>query len=169
MNIAQGDITQTRTVTVKAAPTQRVGETVEPKRRFANDRSTVAFAAGRSYWQAATVAAPFEQDATLAIDALGQIRFCSAAAQSLLGRTKEQVHLHPIAALIPELPIKAKTPGYNAAFIAFWFCDGRWRKHEALDGNRRPVTVEVSVAPVEMGTERGYVVALRRPPSTDGY
>lgn len=168
MNIVQGDNIKA-TTTTKAATTVLVDKMAETQRRFAHQKSTVAFAANRTNWQAATAAASFEQDATIAIDALGQVRFCSAAAQALLGRSKEQVHLHPIAALIPDLPIKAKTPGYNAAFIAFWFGNGRWRRHEALDGHRRPISVEVAAAPIDMGSERGYVVALRRSMPADEY
>lgn len=129
------------------------------------ERSSHETMAGRSRWPAAESDALFDHDATLAFDLHARVRFCSAAARAMIGRQSSQVLDEAISALIPSLPLRAGTPGYNAAYIAFWFGRHRWHTYQVLDARRRAIAVDLTIEPAAIAGAPCFVLSMRQPPA----
>lgn len=102
------------------------------------------------------------QDATLVLDDGGHVRWFSPAARHVFRYAAQRLLGVPIRALLPELPRHARTPGYNAAFVAFRFPGETARQLRAIDGEGRPFAVDVSVGVVRADRRPCFVLALRR-------
>lgn len=54
------------------------------------------------------------------LDKFGTVNFCTQAMAILLKRSPCEIDGYAIASIIPGLPLKISTPGYNLAFAKFW-------------------------------------------------
>ncbi|MFO1319351.1 MAG: diguanylate cyclase [Burkholderiales bacterium] len=110
---------------------------------------------------------------TVLLDGGGRISFANAVAAELFGQPLTELIDLPIAALIPDLPLRDGTPGYNAAFVRFWFADGRWVPFRCADGARGTRRIEVAIESCRLQDRRAFVLSLRQaagtidPPSRD--
>lgn len=107
------------------------------------------------------------EHATLILDLSGRIRYCSAAAGQLFRRHPAEMIGGPIAALLPELPIRADTPGYNLAYAIFWFSSAGWRRLRITIPAGRGFLLDVSADTVMLEGKRGLVLVLRLPVARD--
>lgn len=86
------------------------------------------------------------------LDARGRIQFCSDSAifagneNSLLG--------HPITSLVPGLPLREATPGYNIAYVRFSYEGGQWHRYAVRTAAGSLQEAHVSLKPIPL--ERGY-------------
>jgi PAS domain S-box-containing protein len=96
------------------------------------------------------------------VDTQGFIRFCSAAAAQAFGWSCDKVSGKPIASLVPKLPLRAGTPGYNLAYALFWFPGQLWRAVEGRDCDGRVVPLEISVSAARIDGKHQLLLALRR-------
>jgi diguanylate cyclase (GGDEF)-like protein/PAS domain S-box-containing protein len=67
----------------------------------------------------------------------------------------------PIAALLPALPLRAATPGYNLAYVTFWADAGAqrlWGQHR--DGRR--IALGVVISRLQLGKRHVFLLALHR-------
>ncbi len=100
--------------------------------------------------------------ASLLLDECACIYWSSPAAAVILGRVHAEICGQPIAALLPELPLRADTPGYNAAYVAFWYASGRPLPCSAFDAQGKPLSLEISIDTVRLGDRLFHVVTLQR-------
>jgi hypothetical protein len=107
-------------------------------------------------------AAAATQVAMLILDEGGSIRWCSRSACQAFGRSRDELSGTAIRALIPALALGAKTPGYNVAYVTFWFAGGRSRLLRGIDEKGLPFTLDVSVAVMQPGPGGAFVVGLRQ-------
>jgi len=99
--------------------------------------------------------------ATLILDVRGRIQFCSRAVASVFGRDMTNLLDQPITVLVPDLPIRAQTPGYNVAYASFWFSDRKWHRFRATDGGARSFIVDLALSLLNLGGTRGFVLDVR--------
>jgi PAS domain S-box-containing protein len=100
--------------------------------------------------------------ACLGLDADGEIRACNSAASDLLGGSAHDLRGKPITALIPALPLRRNTTGYNVAYIGLWYAHGARRR---LLGVHRDglLPLEIGVTVVNTGKPPSYLVGMQRP------
>lgn len=103
------------------------------------------------------------EDASLILDIRGHIRFCSAPVGQLFGCDVSHLMGVSINMLIPGIPLRTQTPGYNLAYVSFCASDGEWRACRGLHATGEHVLLETLVDSTTMERESGFVVALRRP------
>lgn len=103
-----------------------------------------------------------ESHGIVVIDTHGVVSFCSAAAARAFGTDAERLAGKPIASLVPQLPLRSGTPGYNLAYALFWFPDQLWRAVEGRDGDGRVVPLEISVSAARIDGKHQLLLALRR-------
>ncbi|MBS0352396.1 MAG: diguanylate cyclase [Proteobacteria bacterium] len=104
---------------------------------------------------------PLPDSATLILNQGGQIRLCSLAAGQLFGYEISRVIDMHINALIPDLPLRGNTPGYNLAFAHFTPGGTRWRRFHGRDaaGRRFPVSITIDYLKLDRG--RGFVLNIQ--------
>lgn len=101
------------------------------------------------------------------LDRCGRIRSCSPAAARLFGRGAAELVQLGVRALIPELPIRENTPGYNLSYAVFTFPAGAWQRFEGCDAIGRMFPIDVSIDTLTLEGKHGYFVSLRVPASDD--
>lgn len=106
-------------------------------------------------------AAPPTDGSTLILNQSGQVRLCSLAAGQLFGYEISRVIDMHISALIPDLPLRGNTPGYNLAFAHFSPSGTRWRRFHGRDatGRRFPLSVAIDYLTLDRG--RGFVLNIQ--------
>ncbi len=77
------------------------------------------------------------RNATLMLDAGGSIRWASLSACQLLGHADSRLQGRPITAVLPDLPMRAATRGYNVAFATL-HRGGAPLPMRAVDARGRP-------------------------------
>lgn len=102
--------------------------------------------------------------ALVVIDPHGSIRHCTARAGALLARPPETLQGRLVTELLPGLPLRRHTPGYNLAYLMMTFAQGAWHQGRALTGDGRQLQVELSLMVVNLGKHFGVLVSLRQPP-----
>lgn len=101
---------------------------------------------------------------TLILDTKGCIQYCSEPA--LFASAEQALHGQPVTAVIPSLPFRSKTPGYNVAYTRFAFDNDRWHRHSVKlgDGQLAPMDLMVRAIPVN----HGYCLLVLLKPVSDG-
>jgi PAS domain S-box-containing protein len=105
--------------------------------------------------------------AIMIIEASGQIRF--ATTRNLFGWSDEKLSGSSLQSLIPTLPIRSDTPGYNIAYVRMTFSDQIWKFHRALRADGKELPVELSIRPLPIGRSYALLVAVREMPRTQLY
>jgi hypothetical protein len=57
---------------------------------------------------------------TIVLDKFGVVRYSGAAVALIVGREDTALRDRPVQDLLPGLPLKTATPGYNIAYLTFW-------------------------------------------------
>jgi diguanylate cyclase (GGDEF)-like protein/PAS domain S-box-containing protein len=96
----------------------------------------------------------------LLTDLGGMVCFCSESVARLAGTTASALTGKPIADVVPELPLRVQTPGYNLVFAAFRRGDDQGRGVRLLRVDGSVVSVEASLSTVALQRERLVVVQL---------
>lgn len=107
---------------------------------------------------AATVAG-HHRHAILILDVNGIVRF--AATRRMFGRADEELLDHHVHSLVPSVPLRPTTPGYNIAFVRLAFARRGWHRHRGLYADRSVFPVEVSIRPLPIGRSYALLVAIR--------
>jgi hypothetical protein len=105
--------------------------------------------------------------AILIVEASGYIRF--ATTRNLFGCKDEELPGSNLQSLIPTLPIRSSTPGYNIAYVRMMFADQIWKLHRALRVDGKELPVGLSIHPVPIGRSYALLVAVREMPRTQPY
>ncbi len=113
-----------------------------------------------------------EQDETtglalIVLDRFGIVDNCNAAAGELFGGTLPGLLGRHVNGVIPGMPIRSGTPGYNIAYAAYWSRHASYRTFTGIDlrGNALDLDIRVDCVPVD-GDPR-IVLALRQPARAD--
>lgn len=93
---------------------------------------------------------------TLILDTKGCIQYCSAPAMFSLG--ERELQGQPVTAVIPGLPFRARTPGYNVAYTRFAFDSDRWYRHTVKLGEERSVSMDLMVRAIPVN--HGYCLLV---------
>ena len=99
--------------------------------------------------------------ATIILDRLGKILFCNATAARLFCARTQQLLGLDIRALMPNLPLRPVTPGYNLAYATFWAAEGGWRQFNGRDSGRRVFRLEAALDKYELASRRQILLSLR--------
>jgi len=107
----------------------------------------------------ASTIAGHHRHAILILDAYSIIRF--ATTRRLFGHSDEELPETPLKSLIPTLPMRPSTPGYNVAYARLAFADQIWQSHRAVSRERRTFPVELCVRTLPMGRSFTLLAAVR--------
>lgn len=102
---------------------------------------------------------PAGEFALMVLDKHGTVCQCDAAAARLFAAGAQQLIGKPVGELIPDMPLKPDTPGYNVAYAAFWASEACGREFRGRDGRGRAVCLELSLA--GLAPEGGHQILLR--------
>ena len=99
---------------------------------------------------------------SLLLDLAGRILFCGSSVAALAGRSADELTGRQVRALLPELPIREDTRGYNlAASIALFGTN--WLPYRLSRDAEGEVPVEACVQHVFVDRAPALVVNLRWP------
>jgi hypothetical protein len=99
---------------------------------------------------------------TLLLDVKGHIRFCNAAARALFCRDGESLVGRAVSCVLPALKLTDATPGYNVAYVAFWYPEDRWHAILGIDSHGDPVALEIALHDLRLRDGHTFVATLRR-------
>lgn len=86
----------------------------------------------------------------LVLDARARIQYCSEGLP--FGHSEKEIIERPINSLIPDLPLRELTPGYNIAYVRCSFANNAWQRHLiAADDRQLPVDLHLRTLPVAGG------------------
>lgn len=106
---------------------------------------------------------PAGSDGLLVLDLQGRVRSCDGLTAERFGSSEADLVERPIASLIPALPFRPNTPGYNVAYTGLWFPCGTWRTLLGLKPDGQSFPLQLSAAMLRMKNERRIVLGLRQP------
>ena len=98
------------------------------------------------------------EPAIAVLDKHGVVTFSSAAAGALFQASPDQLEGLEMARLLPGLPLKRDTPGFNLAFADFWGRDGIWLDFMGALPNGQPIPLAVSLR--KLRVENSYSILL---------
>ena len=98
------------------------------------------------------------ESAFLILDMQGRILFCSPDAPHLLGVQDMTLTGHSVAELIPALPLKETTSGYNLAYIGFWSRNEHWQMFKT-----NAASVEIRFNRLELVDQPYVTLEIRSP------
>ena len=107
------------------------------------------------------VAAQEVGSASVILDALGKILYCNAAARDLFRANAQQLLGQDIRTLMPDLPIRPITPGYNLAYATFWAAEGEWRRFSGRDSRGCLFRLLAALDRTELESRRHILLSLR--------
>lgn len=106
---------------------------------------------------------PAGSDGLLVLDLQGKVCSCDGLTAERFGSSEADLVERPIASLIPALPFRPNTPGYNVAYTSLWFPSGTWRTLLGLKPDGQSFPLQLSAAMLRMKDERRIVLGLRQP------
>jgi diguanylate cyclase (GGDEF)-like protein/PAS domain S-box-containing protein len=102
--------------------------------------------------------------ALLVIDVHGLIRHCTARAGGLLTQSPAALRGRPCTEVLPDLPLRRQTPGYNLAYLMMAYAPGDWHQGDVLAGDGRQLRLDLSLTVLNLGKHFWILVGLRLPP-----
>ncbi|WP_181358905.1 PAS domain S-box protein [Pseudothauera lacus] len=104
---------------------------------------------------------PLPNSALIVLDKYARIRFCSLAAERIFGHRAHEVLGTEVTALIPGLPLRNNTPGYNLAYATFQRGNGLSHCFLGRHASGGEFALDVALATTRLQGKHGLVVALR--------
>lgn len=110
------------------------------------------------------------EEATLAIDDGGVVRYCSPGAEALFRSPASVLNGRSVNELIPRLRFNSATPGFNRFLALFWSLRRGWLRLEACSEARGEFAVELSLSGAQIGGAHLFLASLRdaQPPTGAG-
>jgi hypothetical protein len=97
--------------------------------------------------------------AILILDASGVVRF--ATTRSMFGWSDHELPEAQIQALIPGVPIRQATPGYNVAYARLAFADSAWQRYVAVSTSGSGIPVDLKLRALPIGHGYALLAAIR--------
>lgn len=87
----------------------------------------------------------------MVLDGRGRVQFCNAP--DALATAHDRLIGSPIRQLLPRLPLRETTPGYNVAYVRCAFSGDQWQQHAltTAPGKSKPVAIQVRPIALERG------------------
>lgn len=104
--------------------------------------------------------------ATMLLDASGRICHANGWMADRFDAAALRRDAVPVTDLVPELPLRAGTPGYNTAYVRFWFAGGRWVPFDCVDAGGEVCRIDLSIEECCLADRRGFLLMARRVPTT---
>lgn len=101
--------------------------------------------------------------AAMAVDGVGRIRGCNAAAEELFGASQFRLVGRRVSEFIADLFLGGSSPSYGARYLGYLCAEREWRKFEATDTGGRAFAVELTLNRMAMDGQEIFLVGLRRP------
>ena len=101
------------------------------------------------------------EEALLILDKGGNIEFCGSP--GFFGYGSEEANSLSIRKLIPGLALRRNTPGYNMAYVNFWFDDNAWKSFEGRSADGRTFEVEVRLQVTRIQHKHWLLAHVRHP------
>lgn len=101
--------------------------------------------------------------ALLLLDEKGVIEYCSPAVANFYGGNIQALVGQPVINLLPELPIRASTPGYNRAYVTDVFCDSQWLAFVGKDSEGGALSLEVTLVVLRINGRALFLLELGAP------
>lgn len=101
------------------------------------------------------------EPAVALLDKRGVVSFSSPALGELFKISQAQLEGCEMATLLPELPLKKKTPAFNLAFAESWEHEAAWRKQNGLSPNGERIPLEISLKKLSMNTDQYILLGVR--------
>lgn len=101
------------------------------------------------------------EPAVALLDKRGVVSFSSPALGTLFKISPEQLEGLEMVTLLPGLPLKKKTPGFNLAFAESWEHEAAWRQLNGLSPNGDCIILEVSLKKLSMNTDQYILLGVR--------
>lgn len=93
---------------------------------------------------------------TLILDTKGCIQYCSEP--TMFASAEQELQGQPVTAVIPSLPFRSRTPGYNVAYTRFAFDNDRWYRHSVKLGDNRVASMDLMVRAIPVN--HGYCLLV---------
>lgn len=104
---------------------------------------------------------PASEPAVALLDKRGIVSFSSPAMGNLFHTSQELLEGHEVSTLLPGLPLKKTTPGYNLAFADAWEHEATWRKLKGLSPSGDDILLEISLKKLSMNTDQYILLGMR--------
>lgn len=104
------------------------------------------------------------ETAVMLLDACGRIGYCSLP--EVLSANEGELEGKFVNAFIPGLPLRPRTPGYNVAYVRFYFGDG-WKSMQVTT-SEGSTSVEVKIKAIPMNHSYCFVVLVRSNKAMEG-
>lgn len=102
---------------------------------------------------------------TLILDAKGCIHYCSSP--KMFSLDENELQGQPVTMLIPGLPLRSRTPGYNVAYTRFAFDNGRWHRQSVKVSDKNFVLMDLMIRAIPVN--HGYcLLVLLKPLESAG-
>lgn len=99
--------------------------------------------------------------ARIVLDKLGRVHYCNAAAVRLFCANTRQLPGRDIRSLVPDLPFRPATPGYNLAYAIFWAAEGAWRRFTGRDSLGRSFRLQAWLDKAQLESRQQILLSLR--------
>ena len=104
---------------------------------------------------------PALASATLILDLAGRVLCCNPGASRLIAPDERATVGCQVRTLIPDLPLRAETPGYNLAYAIFWAVGESWRAFGLRDRQGQYHAIQVRLEIIELNGMKHIVVRVR--------
>ena len=108
-------------------------------------------------------AAPGVPFAAMVLDKSGTVCYCHADAARLFHASAHTLVGRHVRELIPGLPFKPRTPGYNVAYAAFWASEEAQHGFCGVDSQGRAFGIRVAVDRLELEKRHQILLRLQLP------
>ena len=105
------------------------------------------------------------EETLLILDKGGNIEFCGTPGFFGYGgdNTHSDMGALSIRKLIPGLALRRNTPGYNMAYVNFWFGDNAWQSFEGRSADGRSFDVELRLQVTRIQNKHWLLAHVRHP------
>ncbi|MBI4289850.1 MAG: PAS domain-containing protein [Betaproteobacteria bacterium] len=101
--------------------------------------------------------------AAMVLDKSGTVCYCHADAARLFHASAHTLVGRHVRELIPDLPFKPRTPGYNVAYAAFWANEGAQHGFCGVDSQGRAFGIRVALDRLELEKRHQILLRLQLP------
>jgi len=108
--------------------------------------------------------APIEL-ARIVLDRFGVVDNCNAAAEKLFGATLPGLLGQHVNRVIPRMPLRHRTPGYNLAYAAFWSGQLRYRRFTGVHCRGNAFDLDVRLDRLPLNGNPHILLDIKEPES----
>lgn len=104
---------------------------------------------------------PLTDQAVLVVTPRCKIEYCTGPARQLLEGAGHALEGERLATLMPQMPLRSATPGYNCAYLVFNHPAGSWHALSVTGADGKTIRLEASFLIIPMGNSARILIGLR--------